>query len=108
VCWSGRRRAAPPPGRSFDHAGLTLQIQDCRRLGFASGPAGFGTKAQISAVLLPNELGQRPMVLGFVHAPDERIAPADLIALLQKSVQACADPSGAVSWLPAPMVSSAA
>jgi DNA-binding IclR family transcriptional regulator len=103
-----RLRAETPPGRLFDHAGLNVQIQECRRQGSASGPAGFGTKAEFSAVLLPIELGQRPMVLGFVHELHDCNASAELIALLQKSVQACADRSGAAPWLPTPIVSSAA
>ena len=100
-----RLRAETPPDRSFNHAMLSEQVQGCRRQGHAVGPAGFGTRAQISAVLLPTEPGQRPMALGFVYEPHDRIDPAGLAALLHGSVQACISPE--LGHL-VPMVSTAA
>ena len=103
-----RLRAETPPGRLFNHAGLAEQIQEGKRLGWAVGPVGFGAKAQICAALLPRESGERPMVLGFVYEPGERIDPANLVALLQKSAQACASPKSNAPAFAAPFVSTAA
>jgi DNA-binding IclR family transcriptional regulator len=103
-----RLRAETPSGRSFDHASLNEQIQTCARQGHVVGPVGFGAKGQMCAVLLPSDPGERPMVLGFVYEPQERIDPASLVARLQKSVQACVNPMSADRPPIAPMVSSAA
>ena len=100
-----RLRAETPAGRSFNHVGLGEQIQDCKRQGHVVGAVGFGAKAQICAVLLPSEPGERPMVLGFVYEPHDRIDPAGLIALLRDSVRACTNIEATTF---APIVSSAA
>lgn len=84
-----RLRAEASADRKFSCAALRERVQECRRLGYVVGPAGFGTKAEMAALLLPSEAGERPMVLGFIYAPEDRIDPDGLIALLQKSVQAC-------------------
>lgn len=90
-----RLRAEAPQGRKFSHAAMREQIQICDRQGYAIGPAGFGAEADMCAVLLPNEAGERPMVLGLVYEPGDVIDPSSLVALLQKSVQACVNPSTA-------------
>jgi DNA-binding IclR family transcriptional regulator len=85
-----RRLAAESPAeRRFSHAALNERIVSCGRQGFAVGPAGFGTKAESCAVLLPSEPGDRPIALGFIYESCADIDPATLVELLQKAVQAC-------------------
>ena len=88
-----RLRAETPSDRSFNQGDLSERIHDCKRQGHVVGPVGFGAKAQICAVLLSTEPGHRPMVLGFVYEPHDRIDPSGLVTLLHKSVQACASPT---------------
>lgn len=102
-----RLRAEASPDKKIAHASLRERVQTCKREGYAVGPAGFGTTADMCAVLLPSEPGDRPMVLGFVYEPEDRIDPAGLVSLLQKSVEACIGPSAEGGKLVAPVFSAA-
>jgi DNA-binding IclR family transcriptional regulator len=82
-----RLRAEAPTDRKIDCADLNQRIHECEQLGYAVGPAGFGTAADMCAVLLPSKPAERPMVLGLVYQPYSEIDPAALVALLQKSIQ---------------------
>jgi DNA-binding IclR family transcriptional regulator len=84
-----RLRAEAAPERKFSPAELAEQVQLSGRQGYAVGPAGFGTGAQMCAVLLPQRPGERAMVLGFAYEPSESIDPAALVALLQEAVERC-------------------
>lgn len=84
-----RLRAEAPADHKFSPAEVAEQIQACAEEGWAAGPAGFGTSAQMCAMLVPPEAGERPMALGFVYEPNEHIDPAALTSLLQRSVHAC-------------------
>jgi DNA-binding IclR family transcriptional regulator len=84
-----RLRAEAPADHKFSPAEIAERVQACGREGWASGPAGFGASAHMCAMLLPSEPGERPMALGFVYEPSDKIDPAALIGLLQRSVQAC-------------------
>lgn len=75
--------------RKFNHAAMSQQVQACRQQEWAVGPAGFGAEAEMCAVLIPTEPGERPMALGFVYQPTDQIDPANLVALLQKSIDRC-------------------
>lgn len=85
-----RLRAEAPDDRKFSCSTLSERVHECGRGGYAVGPAGFSPTADMCAVLLPSDPGERPMVLGFVYEPADEIDPAALVALLQKSVQSCA------------------
>jgi DNA-binding IclR family transcriptional regulator len=99
-----RLRAEAPADRKFSHSFLSTRIQECGCQGYAVGPAGFGTTADMCAVLLPIEASERPIVLSFVYRPSAEIDPAALVTLLQKSVQRCVEQGGTyVNQSPAPM-----
>jgi hypothetical protein len=83
-----RLRAEAPADRKFNCADLNERVHECGQKEYAVGPAGFGTNADMCAILLPSKPNERPMVLGLVYQPSAEINPAALIALLQKSVQA--------------------
>jgi DNA-binding IclR family transcriptional regulator len=89
-----RLRAEAPANSKFNCAELSERVQECGRRGYAVGSAGFSPRADMCAVLLPNEPGERPMVLGFIYEPSEDIDPAALITLLQRSVQNCVNQPG--------------
>jgi DNA-binding IclR family transcriptional regulator len=101
-----RLRAEAEPERKFSHPWLNERVQGCERRGYALGPAGFGTKAQMCAVLLPAKPDDRPIALGVVYGPEDRVDPAALTAYLQRSVQTCVSYS-APGVKPLALVSSA-
>jgi hypothetical protein len=84
-----RLRAETPSDRKFSHAWLNERVQGCERRGYAVGPAGFGTKAQMCAVLVPRNDNERPIVLGLVYEAEDRVDPAALVAFMQRSVETC-------------------
>jgi DNA-binding IclR family transcriptional regulator len=84
-----RLRAEASEERMFNPAVLRDRIENSGREGYAIGPAGFGATAQMCAVLLPTEAGERPMVVGLVHEPGQGADPQTLVAMLQKAVHEC-------------------
>jgi DNA-binding IclR family transcriptional regulator len=95
-----RLRAESPEDRKFSCAALSEKVQECGRRGYVVGPAGFSPTADMCAVPMPSEPGERPMLLGFIYEPSEEIDPASLVALLQRSVQSCVSyPGNPVSVL---------
>jgi DNA-binding IclR family transcriptional regulator len=91
-----RLRAEAPVDRKFQPAILNERIQTCATRGYGIGPAGFSSTAEMCAILLPSEPGDRPMVLGFVYEASHCPNPAPLIALLKQSAQTCASDSSNV------------
>lgn len=95
--------------RKFSYADLSRHIEVLGRQAYAIGPAAFASDGQMAAVLLPGDPEEPPMVLSFIHEPNEDIEPMALIALLQTSVQRCfASPIDEDSDADAPVISSAA
>jgi DNA-binding IclR family transcriptional regulator len=84
-----RLRAEAPANCKSNFSTLSERVQECGRQRFAVGPSGFSPTADMCAVMLPAESGERPMVLGFVYEPGEEIDPAALTTLLQRSIHNC-------------------
>ena len=61
-------------------------IQLARRNGASYGPAGFDSQSKIHAVLLPDDMGDRPMALAFVHEPSAHVDEAAAIKTLKDAV----------------------
>jgi len=84
-----RLNAEAPADRKFNYAAMVQRVQECGRQGYAVGPAGFGSTAEMAAILLPVESDEEPMVLGFAYQPTEAIEPATLVEVLRNAVQRC-------------------
>ena len=84
-----RLNAEASDDRKFSTAEMSQRILEDGHNGYAVGPAGFGGTAEMATILLPSEISERPMVLGFVYEPNGEIEAVTLVALLQKSVQRC-------------------
>jgi DNA-binding IclR family transcriptional regulator len=96
-----RLRAEAPIEHAFNTAVVREQIETFGRQGYALGPAGFGTTAQMCAILLPYETDERPMVVGLLHQPGEAaFDPQTLIAMLQKAVQECVEAADRIRHRP--------
>jgi DNA-binding IclR family transcriptional regulator len=88
-----RLNAEAPEGHKFNYAAMVQRIQECGRKGYAIGPAGFGSSAEMAAILLPGEPGEGPMVLGFVYEPCEAIEAMTLVEALHNGLQRCIRPA---------------
>ena len=62
-----RLNAESAPQAKFDHAAMVERVAALRRKGHASGPSGFIASAHVSAVLLPQDVDQRPLALGVLY-----------------------------------------
>jgi DNA-binding IclR family transcriptional regulator len=93
-----RMRAEAGVDNKFDVSELMERVRTCGQQGYAIGSAGFGTTADMCAILLPKDADDRPMALGFIYEPSREIDPKSLVALLEKSAQTCATkPDNAIS-----------
>jgi len=88
-----RLNAEAPESRKFNFSAMCQQIQAIESAGHACGVAGFGSIADVCAVLLPSPpqsaiqpMVHQPIALGFVYEPSNRIDVEELTALLKFSV----------------------
>lgn len=86
-----RLNADAAEGRKFVTADMCAQVQKCRDTGHAVGLAGFGSIADVTAVLLPNMPESKPLAIGFVYEPSEQIDRDTLLATLKDSVRRCVE-----------------
>jgi DNA-binding IclR family transcriptional regulator len=84
-----RLNAEAPAEARFSHSEMVEQIEQCGRLGYALGPAGFGSGHIMCAVLLPWDGSERPLVVGLVYDRSQRVDSDALIAALRFSVHRC-------------------
>lgn len=82
-----RLNAEAPDEKKFAFSEMSARVDACRDQRFAIGPAGFGSTAQICAVLLPGQPENRPMAIGFVFEPSAQIDPAALIDCINEALQ---------------------
>jgi DNA-binding IclR family transcriptional regulator len=91
-----RLNAEAPEDRKFSAPEMAAQVQSIRDAGFAIGPAGFGSIADVCAMLLPCEREGHPMAIGFVYEPSDQIDPLALVRCLQDGIaRATAAPEAA-------------
>lgn len=82
-----RLNAEAPADRKFIPSEMSAKVDACRDHRFAIGPAGFGSNAEICAVLLPGQPDNRPMAIGFVFEPSAQFDSAALIDCLNEALQ---------------------
>lgn len=86
-----RLNAEAVEAKKFTFCEMAARVEDIRAAGHASGLAGFGSIADICAVLLPDQLANRPIAIGFVYEPASQINPDALHQLLIDAVARCDD-----------------
>ena len=84
-----RLNAEASPERKFLPAEMTARVQLCREQGQSSGLAGFGSIADMTAILLPGQPENRPLAIGFVYEPSAQIDTAALLQSLNNAVERC-------------------
>jgi len=90
-----RLNAEAEPHAKFDYAEMVEHVANLRRKGHASGKAGFIPSAQMSAVLLPGGIDDRPLALGVLY-PAEGAHEAEALVETMKhgTSQVFADSAG--------------
>ncbi len=81
-----RLNAEAAPERKFSTTDMSKVVQHCRDSGSASGIAGFGSIADITAVLLPDQPENQPLAIGLVYEPSAQIDGAALLQSLSDAV----------------------
>lgn len=82
-----RLNAEASPDKQFSTPEMIHKVERARDTGIVSGRMGYGSIADICAVLIPRDEETGPMALGVVYEPSERNDPAELTAILQEAVQ---------------------
>lgn len=96
-----RLNAEASQDRKFAFAQMAEAVQQAADDGHAAGPAGFGSIADVCAVLLPGQPESHAMAIGFVYEPSEQIDPQALVACLNDTLARClASPAAENETLP--------
>lgn len=103
VLW--RLHAEADVADRFNLAEVNQQVSRMEHQGHASGLSGFSHGSNMTAVLLPESLGERRMAIGVVYGDDGAVDPDALVATLQHGIEACL--SGGAQMDRAPFVRSA-
>lgn len=77
-----RLNAEAAAERKFTFSEMASRVQQCRDRGYATGPAGFRSQAESTAVLLPGLPETQPLVIGFVYEQSDQIDRAKLLQSL--------------------------
>lgn len=86
-----RLNAEAAPERKFAFPEVATRVQHCRDEAFVTGFAGFGSIADVTAVLLPNMPDGQPLAIGFVYEPSDQIDAAGLVRTLNEAVRRCVE-----------------
>ncbi|MBC2667713.1 helix-turn-helix domain-containing protein [Novosphingobium piscinae] len=84
-----RINAEAPAERKFVFGEMVARIQACADSGYAAGVAGFGSIADVAAMLLPDQPAGRPLAIGLVYEPSEQINADMLRTTLAEAIARC-------------------
>jgi DNA-binding IclR family transcriptional regulator len=90
-----RLNAEAAPERKFSFTDMAAQVQQCRELRHNSGVAGFGSLADITAMLLPGQPENQPLAIGFVYEPSGQVDPVGLTQSLGDAILRSSDEAAA-------------
>lgn len=82
-----RINAEAPYERKFNFAEMVSRIQHCSDTGYATGVAGFGSIADVTAMLLPDQPMHQPLALALVYEPSEQINAETLRLTLADAIE---------------------
>lgn len=84
-----RINAEAPAERKFAFGEMVARVQGCSDQGFATGVAGFGSIADVTAMLLPDQPASQPLAIALVYEPSEQIDAAALQQTLADAIERC-------------------
>jgi DNA-binding IclR family transcriptional regulator len=95
-----RLNAEASSERKFSFPEMAGRVQLCDELKHANGMAGYGSIADIMAVLLPGQAENQPLAIGLVYEPSAQIDPAALLQSLSDAVARSIDePATGPAWV---------
>jgi DNA-binding IclR family transcriptional regulator len=87
VLW--RLHAEAAPENRFDLAEINRQIARSDEQGHVTGDSGFAQGTKVTAMLLPEELGERRLALGVIYDANAKVDPDALVATLRHGIGQC-------------------
>ena len=87
ILW--RLNAEAGPGERFDLTDANQQVTRFAQNGNATGNSGFVPNTRATAVLLPDQLGERRLALGVIYPDASAVDPDALVSTLTHAVQGC-------------------
>lgn len=94
-CILRRLNAEASPGRKFSFPEMVARVRQCGDQKYVTGKVGFGSTADVTAVLLPDQTETQPLAIGFVYEPSGQAIPSNLVQSLHVAVARCID---GMSW----------
>lgn len=89
-----RLNAEAEPDKRFNLAKFNEEVAICGSTGHATGDSGFAPGTKITAVLMPEALGERRLALGVVYGQNVVVDPVALVATLQHGIAQSLLPEG--------------
>lgn len=77
--------------RKFCFAEKAAQLAQCQAQGHAIGAVGFGTAAQVVAMLFPEQPASQPLAIGLIHETGDQVDQSLLAATLADAIQRCVE-----------------
>lgn len=90
-----RLNAEAAEERKFSFPEMSTRLDSCHERGYAVGPLGYDSGADLCAVLLPGQPENHPMALAFVYDSTHRVDTTSLVQCLQYAVQRCGEQTSA-------------
>jgi len=90
-----RLNAEASDDRKFVLADMTMRLDACRDQGHVRGKAGFGSMAEVLAILLPGQDELHPMAVGLVYGEEDRVNRESLLRCLYEAIAQCFAPGEA-------------
>lgn len=84
-----RLNAEASEERKFAFAEMATRVQECVDRGVAHGVAGFGSIADVTAMLLPGQPAGQPLAIALVYEPSEQIDVDGLHHTLRDAIERC-------------------
>lgn len=84
-----RLNAEAPQEDRFNLADFNEIVARCGELGHVTGDSGFTADSRVTAMLLPETLGERRLALGVVYPANAAVNPDALLATLEHGVGHC-------------------
>lgn len=86
-----RLNAEASPDRKFSYAEAVAQVELLKEQRHVTGKIGFGSTADIAAVLLPDQVENQPLAIGLIYRPSGRINPSNLLESVRSAIARCAE-----------------
>lgn len=87
ILW--RLNAEAEPDSRFNLAEFNELVACCDQLGHSTGESGFGCDTIVTAILLSNSVGERPLAIGAIYRANAGVDPDALVVSLSHGVEEC-------------------